>query len=174
MQTVARGLGLAVVASLLAGRGLACGDKLLVVGRQVSSQRAHGAVQRATILVYLDAQGHLQAALDETSLGRDLELAGHTVHLASSPDEVSREIRSGGYDILLANISAMVELQPDLLDDPGSPFLLPVIVNATGDEWAEAAARFQCIRDSPSVDKHYLAVIQEVMAQRREESQEDE
>jgi hypothetical protein len=169
MRTVARGLSLAVAASLIAGEGLACGDKLLVVRRSVRSQRAHGAVQRASILVYLDVQGSLQAAIDETSLGRDLELAGHAVRLASSPDDVGREIRSGAYDILLADIAEIVELDPELLDAPGSPSLLPVIVNTTGDEWAEAAARFQCIRRSPSADKHYLAVIEEVMAQRRQE-----
>jgi hypothetical protein len=175
MRTVARGLGFWVAASLLAGPGLACGDKLLVVdGRRVRSQRAHGAIQRASILVYADPQGHLQAAIHDTSLGRDLELAGHTVRLASSRDEVNREIRAGNYDVLLADISQIIELDPELLNEPGSPFLLPVIVNATGEEWAEAAARYQCIRRSPSTDKHYLAVIEEVMTERREQAGEDE
>jgi hypothetical protein len=125
MRTVTRGLSLAVAASLLVGEGLACGDKLLVIGRPVRSQRAHGAVDRASILVYLDAQGRLQATIEETSLGRDLALAGHTVRLASSADEIRDEVRSGAHDILLADIEDIVELETELLDDPGSPSLLP-------------------------------------------------
>jgi len=170
MRTTARVLSLAVAASLLAGPGLACGDKLLVVGRQVRSQRAHGAVRHASILVYLDADGTLQAAMSETSLGRDLQLAGHTVKVASTREEVAEAIRSGAHDILLADIAEIAELPPKLLDDPESPTLLPVIVNTTGEEWAEAAARFRCIRRSPSIDKHYLAVIEEVMVERGHES----
>jgi hypothetical protein len=145
---------------------MACGDKLLVLGQRVRSQRAHGAARRGSVLVFLDASGQLQGALREMRLGRDLELAGHRLQEVSTPDDLVEQIRSGAHDVLLADISEVGAFETELLA-PGSPTLLPVVVNATGDEWAEAEARYSCIRRSPSAGKHYLAVIEEVLAERR-------
>lgn len=167
MRRVAVGLCLVAGAFLLApGEVMACGDKLLVLGQRVRSQRAHGAARRASILVFLDAGGHLQAALREMRLQRDLELAGHRLRMVSTPGDLVEQVRSGGYDILLAEVSETAALETELLAAPGSPTLLPVVVNATGDEWAEAEASFSCIRRSPSAGKHYLTVIEEVLVQR--------
>jgi hypothetical protein len=162
-------LCLAIAGCLLAdaGAALACGDKLLVLGRHVRSQRARGAIQRGSILVLLDQAGQLQAALRATDFGRDLELAGHRVRLVWSVRELGNEIGSGGYDIVIADIADVAALGPELAAAPGGPVLLPVVVNTTGDEWSEAAARFSCIRRSPSAGKHYLAVIEEALAQAR-------
>jgi hypothetical protein len=164
------GIGLCVAAAgclLTPGELLACGDKLLVMGRRVRSQRAHGAVQRASILVLLDAGGHLQQALREMRLERDLELAGHTLRLVGTPADLANEIRSGDHDILLADIKEAAALRSGLLAAPRSPTLLPVVVNATGDEWARAEADFTCISRSPSAGKHYLSVIEKAMLQRK-------
>ena len=168
MRRLALGLCLAAGACFLADSGvMACGDKLLVLGRRVRSQRAHGATRRGSVLVFLDAGGQLEAALREMRLKRDLELAGHTLRVVSTQGDLVEQIRSGAYDILLADISEVTKIASELLAAPGSPTVLPVVVNATGDEWAEAEASFACIRQSPSAGKHYLAVIEEVLVQRR-------
>jgi hypothetical protein len=168
MRRVALGLCLAAGAGLLTdGEVRACGDKLLVLARHVRSQRAHGAVRRASILVFLDSRGHLEAALREMRLQQDLELAGHTLRMVATPGDLVGQIRSGDHDILLADISEAAALRSRLLAAPGSPALLPVVVNATGDEWAEAAGEWRCISRSPSAGEHYLTVIEEVMRQRQ-------
>ena len=146
---------------------MACGDKLLVMGRHVRSQRARGAVQRASILVLLDAGGHLQAALRDMRLQRNLELAGHTLRVVTNPADLVEQVRSGTHDILMADISEAGALRSEPDGRAGQPVLLPVVVNATGDEWAEAQAEWSCITRSTSATKHYLAVIEEVLAQRR-------
>jgi len=168
MRGVAAGLCLVAGMGLLAGGEVrACGDKLLVLGRHVRSQRAHGAVQRASILVLLDAGGHLEAALREMRLERDLELAGHSLRVVATSGDLVEQLRSGDHHILIADISEAAALGSELLSAPGSPTLLPVVVNATGDEWAEATGDFRCISRSPSAGKHYLTVIEEVMRQRQ-------
>jgi hypothetical protein len=168
MGRTAVGLGLLASLTLLAAREVAaCGDKLLVMGRRVRSQRVHGAVQRASILVLLDAGGHLQAALRDMRLQRNLELAGHTLTVVTTPPDLVEQVRSGTHDILLADVSEAAALRSELMDVPGRPALLPVVVNATGGEWAEAEAEWRCITRSTSATKHYLAVIEEVLAQRR-------
>jgi hypothetical protein len=162
--------GLCLVAGLtLLGHdeAVACGDKLLVIRRPVRSQRAHGAVQRASILVFLDARGHLQDALAEMRLERDLRLAGHELTMVRTRDELARAFRSGDHDVLIADVEEAMALDSTLPRAAGSPTLLPIVVNPTGDEWSEAAARFACIRRSPIGAKHYLAVIEEAIVQRQ-------
>jgi len=168
MRRVASGLCLTVAAGFLAsGEATACGDKLLVSGQHVRAQRAKGAVRRASILVLLDERGQLQTALREMRFERDLVLAGHTVRVVSTSDELVEQVRSGEHDILVASLADVAALEDEALLGPGSPTLLPMVVNATGEEWAEARSRFACIGRSPSAGKHYLAVIEEVMAQRQ-------
>ena len=168
MRKVASGLCLAAVGWLVAGSEvLACGDKPLVLGQHVRSQRAKGAVRRASILVLLDERGQLQTALREMRFERDLVLAGHIVRVVSASDDLVEQVRSGEHDILVASLADVAALEAEVLAGPDSPTLLPLVVNATGDEWAEAQARFTCIKRSPSAGKHYLAVIEEVMVQRQ-------
>lgn len=167
MSRFAACLCLALSAALAAPEARACGDKLLVLGRHPRSQRAHGAVQRASILVLLDGRGHLQEALREMHLERDLQLAGHRLRMVSTTGTLAEQVRSGGYDLLLVDISEAGALPPELLAAPGSPILLPVIVNATGDEWAEAEATLSCLRRSPGAGKHHLSVIERLMRQRQ-------
>lgn len=167
MRRVASGLCLTVALALMASaEGIACGDKLLVLSQHVRAQRAKGAIRRASILLLLDGGGQLEAALREMRFERDLALAGHRLHVVSTTDELEQQLRSGGHDILVAGIADIAALAKELPAGPGGPTLLPVVVNATGDEWAEAQAAHACIRRSPSVEKHYLAVIEEVMVQR--------
>jgi len=149
----------------------ACGDKFLVIGRSVRSQRMRGAVQHAAILAYLDRGGRLQAAMTQLSLEKDLRLAGHTLRSVSAPDELSQAVRSGKYDILLADISEMVGLEPEVGTAANRPVLLPMIYNATGQELSDAEAQFACVMRSPSTRKDYLAVIEEAMTQRRRSQQ---
>lgn len=168
MRRVAMSMCLVAAGALLAaGEVTACGDKLLVLGRHARSQRVHGAIQHGSILVFLDEGGHLQTALREMGLQRDLELAGHSVRIVSDPAKLVAEIRSRAHDVLIADVVEAAALGSEVLATPGAPALLPVVVNPTGDEWAEAAARSSCIRQSPSVGKHYLAVIDEAIVQRR-------
>ena len=167
MPRMMLGLMIAGGAVLVAREASACGDKLLVIGRGVRSQRAHGAVQRASILVYLDTGGRLQAAMKEMQLESNLRLAGHSLRSVESRAELGEQARSGRYDILLADISEMVALEGEVGSSPARPVLLPVIYNPTGEELAEAEAEFSCVMRSASTSKHYLAVIEEAMVLRK-------
>jgi hypothetical protein len=168
MRRAAMSLCLVAAAGIAAdGTARACGDKPLVIDRPVRSPRTRGAVLRASILVFVGPRGELDTALDEMGLEEELTLAGHRLRRVSTVDELGAEVRGGGHDVLLADIRDFDAVDPALLVPPESPFLLPVVVNATGEEWARAAARFACIRRSPSAGKHYLTVIEEVLEERR-------
>lgn len=167
MPRVVLGLVLAGGALLVGREAGACGDKFLVIGRGVRQQRAQGAMLRASILLYLDAPGHLRAALTESKLESNLKLAGHRLRSTEGRSALAENLASGKYDIVLADISEMAAIEQAVGSGSARPFLLPVIYNPTGEELAEAEKEFSCVMRSPSTKKHYLAVIDEAMVLRK-------
>jgi|KBSSwiStaDraftv2_1062776.scaffolds.fasta_scaffold108037_2 hypothetical protein len=165
MRGVLVGLGLAAT-TLLAGDGLCCGDKFLVVGRGVRAQRLNGAVHHASILIYVSPKGGLDAALRETGLDRDLSLAGHKVRAVADRGQLESALASGKQDIVLAGISDMTALEPLVGAAPRRPSLLPIIYNPTGEELEAAKKEYRCVMRSPSTQQGYLAVIEDAMRQR--------
>ncbi len=169
MRKILLGLVLAVSAVCGAREAGACGDKFLVIGRGVRQQRAQGAVHAASILLYLDAKGQLDAALREEKVETHLKLAGHKLRSVASRAELAERLASGTYDIVLASLTEMTAVEQAVRSGPARPFLLPVIYNPTGDELAQAEAEFSCVMRSPSTKKHYLAVIDEAMVLKKKE-----
>ena len=169
MPRILLGLMIAGGALLVAREASTCGDKFLVVGRGVRQQRVQGAVQRASILLYLDAQGQLEAALREQKVETNLKLAGHTLHSVAGRSQLVEHLAAAKYDIVLASLSEIAAVEQIIGSRPTRPFLLPVIHNPTGEELAEAEAEFSCVMRSPSTKKHYLAVIDEAMVLRKKE-----
>lgn len=169
MPRIALGLVLAGGALLAAREAGACGDKFLVIGRGVRQQRAQGAVQRASILLYLDSRGELERTLREEKVEANLKLAGHTLRSVASRSELTERLASGKYDIVLVSLSDIPAVEQAVGSGPARPFLLPVIHNPTGEELAEAESEYSCVMRSPSTKKHYLAVIDEAMALKKKE-----
>jgi hypothetical protein len=158
----------ALAAVLAGGDGVACGDKFVVIGRGVRAQRAKGAVQKAAILMYLDAGSELRAAMKEQGLEKNLKLAGHRVRTVANRRELVEALESDRHDIVLAGIADMATLKPALGTVLGPrPMALPILYNPTDDEMAEAERLYSCVLKSPAKQQHYLAVIDEAMAQQR-------
>ena len=155
-----------LTACLVAMDGLACGDKFLVIGRGLRSQRAKGAVQKAAILMYMDPRSDLPAAIKEQGLESDLKLAGHKVRVLEDRRAVGDTLRAQRYDIVLAGISDMESLERELGSAPSRPILLPIVYDPTAEELAAARQRFACVMRSPSKKQHYLAVIDDAMVLR--------
>ncbi len=149
------------------GDAQACGDKFLVIGRGVRAQRARGAVHKTSILIYASPRGRLPEALKAGQLETNLRLAGHTLRQVDDRDTLSAELKAGRHDLVMADISDMLGLEPEVGSAPSRPYLLPVIHNPTGEELAEAERLHRCVMRSPSKKQHYLAVIDEALKQRR-------
>jgi DNA-binding NtrC family response regulator len=156
---------LAVIAGFLAAGGdiFACGDKLLIVGRGLRTNRA---LHRASILVYADPKGSLPAALKEGHLRRDLERAGHRLRTATSREEFDAALGSGTYDLVLADFKAAPLLESEARTAPSKPTILPTLYNPTEAELAAAVRQYDCVVKAPADQKDYMAVINEAMAER--------
>ncbi len=151
---------------VMRGDALACGDKLLVVGRGLKASRAMGAPHRASILLYADPKGSLPAALEEGHLRRDLERAGHRLRTATSREEFDTALRTGTYDLILADFKAAPLLESAAGAAASRPTVLPTLFKPSEAELAAASRQYACVVKSPGDLKDYMTVINEAMAER--------
>lgn len=142
----------------------ACGDKFLVIGR---GRRTHTAARAASILIYMNPKTELPEAMRELQIPSTLKQAGHKTRAVESRAQVEAALQSGKYDLVLAALSDMIALEPEVASAPSRPSLLPVIYNPTGEELAAAERAYSCVMRSPSKNQHFLAVIDDAMELRR-------
>jgi DNA-binding NtrC family response regulator len=168
-------LGRAVLGGVLAalamnGDVLACGDKLVVVGRGLRANRVRGASQRASILLYADPKSGLASALEEGHLRKDLERAGHRLRSATSKEDLESALSTGTYDLLLADYKATPMAESEAKGSASKPTVLPTLFNPTDAELAAASHQYNCVMKAPSEQKDYMAVINEALAERAKQA----
>jgi hypothetical protein len=167
-KSVLSGLGLLVALLALGDASvLACGDKLVVVGRGMRPKRVKGAVP-ASILLYADPKGSLPAALEEGHLRKDLEKAGHRLRSVASREELDAALDTGTYDLVFADIKAAPSIETEAKAAPSKPTVLPTLFNPSEAEMACPSS--QCVVKAPGQQKDYLAVVNEALALRAKQA----
>jgi hypothetical protein len=154
-------LGLVLVAG---GDVLACGDKLVIVGRGLRPKRK--AVSRASILVFAPPGGSLPAALGEGGLQQNLERAGHRLSRVATEEDLRKALGAGGYDLVFADFAAAPRVEAAASRAPAQPTVLPTLYKPSPGELKAAESEFQCVIRSPGKEKDYLAVVDQAMAAR--------
>jgi hypothetical protein len=161
-------IGLAAGTLALAGDALACGDKLVIVGR--GRPKRVKSLQPAAILVYADPSGVLPAALDAGNLRKDLERAGHRIRSVSTRQELDGALDTGTYDLLLADYKSAPEMETAAQGARSRPMVLPTLYNPTPADFKVAEQKYHCVMKAPSQQKDYLAVVNEALAERAKDS----
>jgi len=166
------GMGLlaGVLATAASGEVLACGDKLVIVGRGLRATRLRGAPHRASILVYADPGGSLPAALEEGHLRSDLERAGHRLRTATSREEFDTALGTGTYDLVLADFKTAALLEPAVKASASKPTVLPTLFHPSDAELSAASSQFTCVVKSPGDVKDYMSVINAALAERAKQA----
>lgn len=163
---LAAGLAGAVLA--MGGDAMACGDKLVIVGRGMRPKRVKGSVP-ASILVYADPRGSMPAALEEGHLRRDLEKAGHRVRSVGTREELDSALDTGTYDLVFTDIKSAPAIETEAKGASSKPRVLPTLFNPTDADLAAATRDYHCVVKAPGSQKDYLAVVNEAMAIRAKE-----
>lgn len=148
----------------------ACGDKLVLLGRGIRFQRMIATKHPATILVYLNPGAGISAADREYQLRSLLKLAGHKPRAVSTPGELTKEIGSGTYDLLLADYSDVVALQREIHSAKPKPALIPVMYNPTPDQRAAVEKEYSCLVAPAKKNYDLLKVIDQAMTTRSDGS----
>lgn len=168
MRSSAVGGAVLGMAMVLSGDVLACGDKLVIVGRGL---RPRGkAVSPASILVFARPGGSLPAALGEGGLQKDLERAGHRLRRVETEEDLKKALGAGGFDLILADLAAAPRVEAEAGRAPAHPTVVPALYKPTPEELAEAEREFACVVRSPGKQRDSLAAVDEAMAARKRQA----
>ena len=160
----------ALAVAVVGGDALACGDKLVVVGRGLHANRVK-APQRASILLFAEPKSSVAAALEDGNFRKDLERAGHRLRSATSKEELEAALGTGTYDLLLADLKAAPLAESEARSAASRPTFLPTLFNPTAAELAAVGKQYHCVVKSSGEQKDYIAVINEALAERAKPAQ---
>jgi hypothetical protein len=161
----------ALAGVLLVSQSLfACGDKLVLLGRGIRFQRMLATKHPATILVYLNPGSGISAADREYQLRSLLKFAGHKPRAVTSAAELTTELGSGKYDLVLADYSDAPSLEKEVQAAKARPALIPVVYNPSADQRAAAEKEYSCLIAPAKKNYDLLHVVDQAMVSRAENS----
>lgn len=163
-------LGLTVAGLLLSGLPAdACGDKLLVLGRGVRFQ-VETADYPAAILLYMNPNSPGAAAVSDSQLQGILRDAGHRLHSVKSPKEIGEALKTGRYDIVLADLTDAPGLEGMVRAAASHPVLLPFVYKGSKADFSSAKQRYLCALKAPASVGHFLDTIDRTMESRAKQA----
>ncbi len=143
----------------------ACGDKLLSLVTGVRAQRAFAATRPASILLYLGRNSNAKT-IGEPQLQSTLKLAGHRFQVVHDANQAEQLLRSGHFDLVLADVSEAASLGQQAKSAPSQPTVMPVMYKPTTQERAAAEKQFGLVLSAPGKSFQYLVAIDEAMKRR--------
>jgi hypothetical protein len=160
----------AIALSLFIGQHplLACGDKFFLVGRADRHARLYAAMYPGTVIIYTGGTTTASKLLGDATLKKFVNRAGHRVVLAATPKDLERVMASVPADVIVAEYSEALALQPQLALRSSQPSVFSLV-----DERTPAVLRRHhfdaelTLSDKLNVN-HLLGKLDEVMKQRRE------
>ena len=147
---------------------LACGDKLVLLGRGIRFQRMLATKHPASILVYLNPTAGISAADKEYELRSVLKLAGHKPRAVTNAAELTTELGSGKYDVVLVDYADAATLEKEVETSKAKPALIPVVYNPTASQRAAAEKQYSCLITPAKKNYDLLGVVDQAMVSRAE------
>ncbi len=145
---------------------LACGDKLVLLGRGIRFQRMLASKHPASILVYLNPGSGISSADRQYQLRSLLKLAGHKPRAVATAAELTKEMSSGSYDLILADYSDVATLEKQLPSARPKPDVIPVMYNPSADQRAAAEKQYSCLVTPAKKSYDLLGVVDQAMVSR--------
>jgi hypothetical protein len=166
MKRTLASVGLLAATVLMLGPDLqACGDKSLSAGG-IRMQRALAARNPAAVLMYAPAASRLNEATRNLKLQRTLLQFGHTYREVVSWAEFRNAVASGQYNLVLADVADLVEVEQQLESASSSAIVVPVAYKLTKAEITELEKQRRFLIKAPSRQLQYLNVIHTALAAR--------
>ena len=148
----------------------ACGEKLLVLGRGIRFQSRH-TPRAASVLLYLPQTGSGQS-LSDPHLESALREAGHAVHAVTTNADLESALRSGTYDVVLANVTDATDLERAQAVTERNAVVLPAVYlvapapqakQQTKADRENASKAFGVMVEVPGRPGHYCAAVDKAM-----------
>ena len=152
-------LWLALLMSIaFATPGMACGDKLVQVGRGLRYQRAN-VIHPAAIVLFVSP------AFDRASarhLRSELQMVGHSVRVVEDRETLASTIASTRSDIVLTDVEDVDVVSREISSSASKPTIIPVI-QKSAHVAADIAARFPFLMMMSAREFDRIATINRAM-----------
>ena len=150
----------------------ACGFKLLPLGRGIRYQSRH-TPRAASVLLYLPTTASGRS-LTDPNVESALREAGHAVRAVTTKVDLENALRSGDYDVILANFTDAPDLEKVQAVVEGNAVVLPALylVAPSGQQpagqqtdavRAKARKDFSVVVEIPSRPGHYCTAVDKAM-----------
>jgi ABC-type amino acid transport substrate-binding protein len=149
------------MAALSGTSALACGDKLLALGRGVRFQRAYAA-REANLVIY-SGGAQSGASLNSAKLQTALKRAGHKLQIIGGALQLDEALKSGKVDVVMVDFADLSEIAAELQSAPSKPVIVPVLFKPSKSELAKAQKEYTLALKAPADDFDYLTAIDEAM-----------
>ncbi len=163
MRRLAVGAVLVAIALLSGTAALACGDKLLAIGRGVRFQRAY-AERQANLVIYSVAQNG--ATLSSAQLQTTLKRAGHKLQIVQDGSQLDEALKSGKVDVVLVDFADLGGITRLLQSAPSKPVIVPILFKPSKAELAAAQREYRFALKAPADEFQFLTAIDEAMKAR--------
>jgi hypothetical protein len=141
--------------------GLACGDKVLALGRALKLR--YVSAHSASILVYARAGSPSAAAMSDATLQSTLKKSSHVLKVVSDPAELAQVLERGKYDLILADAGDAAFLEQELQASASHTVVVPVLNEGTKTEASALAKHYHVVLKVPSKAGSYFSVLDEAM-----------
>ena len=152
---------LALMGLLLSGAVVwACGDKLMLVmgSRSLQIKPFHP----AAILAYPGRSASAVLIRSFQSLPA-FRKAGHRFQFVEDSAGLDDALKSGKYDVVVADVADANELSQQVGSAASKPILLPVAFKASKEEQSAAQKKYHCLLKVPGNPENYLEAIDQAM-----------
>jgi len=144
-----------LISAFISLGALACGDSLYRVGKGVS-YRVYTAPLPGNVLVYAQSEGARE-------LAEALAQSGHQVRLVDNEADLSTELGSGGYDVVIAPYSEHEQVESgSKVSGAAKTTYLPVAVSDDEEKAAEQSYSKVMLAEKDDI-KNYLRAIHKTL-----------
>lgn len=143
----------------------ACGDKLLILGLGVRYD-VDSAAYPARILLYGNPELRSEPFKD-AQLQSIVEKAGHRLRSVNTREELVSVLKTGRYDLVLADFADAVDLEQLVQSAPSNPMLLPWVYEPTKEQKTRAEKQYQWVLKAPASVGRFLTVIDQTMEKKQ-------
>ncbi len=147
--------------ALAAPGALACGDKVLRIGRGSRFERGYVALHPAAVLVYANSASKVGKAMAD--LQPALKSAGHRPTVVRAARDLGEAARSAKYDVVLADEADVAGVKRELSSLGATPRILPVFNKPSKEAAAQAEERHGCIVVDPGRRSEVLVKIDQLL-----------
>lgn len=150
-------------ATLAINAALACGDKLMLLSRGARFGQVFHHAHAVSILAYTRQNSAVPAVVRDLELQPALKEAGDKLHVVEDRAAFNEALKTGKYDLVLADLADAEGLEEQVRSAPSSPMMLLVVYKPSKAEENAAGKKFQSVLKAPGKADHYLAAIDKAM-----------